>query len=169
MTDAPTGPANPAAGPSKNSNPKRSVADATARRSAGGGGGGGGGGGSSSAAIGIGGGGGGAATRAHGAASLTQRIAVLEATVASKDRRIASQDRRLAELEAENATLRKRRGQHEPAAALQQLVETLGRHEPALMDMVVQLVCQPRHLARCASCRRTRGAGDVCGDGAGPP
>ena len=73
---------------------------------------------------------------------LTQRIAELEATV-------ASQGRRIAELEAENATLRKRPRLPTPSAALKQLVGVLGRHEPDLRDMVFELVCMPRHLARC--------------------
>ena len=78
------------------------------------------------------------------AAVLTQRIAVLEATV-------ASQGRRIAELEAENATLRKRPRLPTPPAALQQLVCVLGRHEPDLRDVLFDLVCMPRHLARCAA------------------
>ena len=75
---------------------------------------------------------------------LTQRVAALEATV-------ASQGRRIAELEAENATLRKRPRLPTPPAALKQLVGVLGRHEPDLRDMLFDLVCMPRYLARCAA------------------
>ena len=89
---------------------------------------------------------------AAGAAALTQRIAVLEATV-------ASQGRRIAELEAENATLRK------------QLVGVLGGHEPDLRDVLFDLVCVPRYLAKCAADLPANPGGggrggDVRGDGA---
>ena len=75
---------------------------------------------------------------------LTQRIAVLEATV-------ASQGRRIAELEAENATLRKRPRPAAGAGTLQRLVGALGRHESDLYDLVFDLVSMPRYLAKCAA------------------
>ena len=130
----------PAAGPSKN--PKRSAADPAAPRSAAG-------------SIDDDDGGPGVAKRRRTAAAdpavLTQRIAVLEATVASHGRRIAELEAENATLEAENATLRKRPRLVPGPATLQRLVNTLGRHEPDLRDLLFELVCMPRHLARCAA------------------
>jgi hypothetical protein len=143
MAGAPATPSNnpaPAAGPSKN--PKRSAADPTAPRSAAG-------------SIDDDDGGPGVAKRRRTAAAepavLTQRIAVLEATVASHGRRIAELEAENATLEAENATLRKRPRLVPGPATLQRLVNTLGRHEPDLRDLLFELVCMPRHLARCAA------------------
>ena len=129
-------PAPAALAPGLSSNPKRSAAGVTAPGSASGGGGGKRR--RTAASSGA------AAGPADDAAVLTQRIAELEATV-------ANQGRRIAELEAENATLRKRPRLPTPPAALKQLVGVLGRHEPDLRDMLFDLVCMPRYLARCAA------------------
>ena len=134
--DAPP-PQNPTAtAPGLSTNPKRSAEGVTAPGSASGGGGGK----RRRTAASL----GGAAEPADDATVLTQRIAAPEATV-------ASQGRRIAELEAENATLRKRPRLPTPPAALKQLVGVLGRHEPDLRDMLFGLVCMPRYLARCAA------------------
>ena len=41
------------------------------------------------------------------------------------------------------------RGCPEQSATLQQLASVLTSHEPDLRDRVFDLVCEPRHLARC--------------------
>ena len=92
------------------------------------------------------------------AAALTAEVAALVAAVASGKAREAVQAQRIAELEVdnarlsiENATLRKRPRLVPRPATLQQLVNTVGRHEPDLRDLLFALVCMPRHLARCAA------------------
>ena len=88
------------------------------------------------------------------AAALSQKIVDLEAAVATGKAREAAQCRRIAALEAENATLRtrlrKRPRLPEPPAALQQLVRALGARERDLRDLVFELACMPRYLAKSA-------------------
>ena len=100
-------------------NPKRSAADPLPVF--GGGGSGGGGGGEAAAAK--------RRRTVVPAAALTAKIAALEAAVDSGKTREAALGRRIAELEAENATLRKRPRLPERPAALQQLVQALGGRE----------------------------------------
>ena len=92
----------------------------------------------------------GTAMPAVDAAALSQKIVDLEAAVATGKAREAVQGRRIAALEAENATLRLRPRLPEPPAALQQLVRALGARERDLRDLVFELACMPRYLAKSA-------------------
>ena len=83
----------------------------------------------------------------------------MELMGSSPTAREAAQGRWITELEADNAALSVevtalRKRLPDPPAVLQQLVALVtapGAHEPDLLDQVCQLVCMPRHIAKCAA------------------
>ena len=124
--------ANPSTTAGPSSHPKRSAADATAPRSD-------------------------DAGNDDDDASKRRRTAASSDTAPEPAADAAVLKQRIADLETdnarlsiENAWLRKRPRLPEPPAALKQLVGVLGVHEPDLRDVLFDLVCMPRCLARCA-------------------
>ena len=88
------------------------------------------------------------------AQTANQKMTALNVLVSSQGRRIAGSRRTppfATRLSADVAWLRKRKRLPESPAALQQLVSVLGAHELNLRTLLFDLVCMPRHLAKCVA------------------